>query len=68
MQSIEERVAALEHVVFSRDRKVGKNDWKATLGMFDDDPIMKEIIDEALMIREEERRLARLEYESELPE
>jgi hypothetical protein len=68
MQSLEERVAALEQAVFSRDRKVGRDDWKTTLGMFDDDPMMKEIIDEALRIREEERRLARIEFETESAE
>ena len=64
MQSIEERVARLEQVVFNLNRTVEKDAWKKTLGMFDDDPMMKEIIDEALRIREEERRLARNEFES----
>lgn len=31
-------------------------DWAATVGLFDDDPIMGEIIDDALEAREQERR------------
>lgn len=64
MQSIEERVARLEQVVFNRNKTVAKDEWEKTIGMFDDDPMMKEIIDEALRIREEERRLAKNEFES----
>ena len=68
MQSIEERVARLEQAVFSRNGTVGMDDWKQTVGTFDGDPIMKEIIDQALRIRDDERRQARLDYESETAE
>ena len=33
-----------------------QKDWRATLGMFDGDSMMREIIDESLQAREEERR------------
>ncbi|MEX2139474.1 MAG: hypothetical protein WD894_09445 [Pirellulales bacterium] len=62
--TLEERVARLEKRLNelvqdnSAARRVRK-DWRRTVGMFKGDPIMKEIIDEALRMREEERREAR---------
>jgi len=45
--TLEERVAALEETVdrypSQSDSVVAKKDWRSTLGMFADDPIMKEI-------------------------
>ena len=50
--SLEERVERLERVVEamrgSPVREPGRDDWRATVGAFADDPIAKEIIDEAL--------------------
>ena len=40
-------------------------DWRRTVAMFRGDPIMKEVIDGTLRLREEERRLAR-EQEDQL--
>lgn len=44
--TLEERVAALEEtvaqLVSQSDSVVAKKDWRSTLGMFADDPIMKE--------------------------
>ena len=63
--TLEERVAALEKEVAQLSRQLrsdeepGRDDWKSTLGMFANDPIMKEIDEEARKIREEDRRLAR---------
>jgi len=65
MQSIEERVARLEQVVFNRNRTVAKDAWVNSVGTVTDDSIAKSIIDEALRIREAERAEARKEYESE---
>jgi hypothetical protein len=60
--TLEERVAALEETVallLSRsDSVVAKKDWRSTLGMFADDPIMKEIDAEGRRIREAGRQQA----------
>lgn len=55
MQSLEERVAALEQAVFSRDRKVGRDDWVKSVGTVTDDAVAETIINEALRIRDMER-------------
>jgi hypothetical protein len=58
--TLEERVATLEKLVANLMHKaetaVRKKDWRRTVGMFDGDPIMKEIIDEGRRIREADRR------------
>ena len=60
--TLEERVAALEETVallFSQsDSVVAKKDWRSTLGMFADNPIMKEIDEEGRRIREADRQQA----------
>jgi hypothetical protein len=60
--TLEERVAALEEIVArllsQSDSVVAKKDWHSTHGMFADDPIMKEIDEEALRIREADRQQA----------
>jgi hypothetical protein len=62
--TLEERVAALEETVaqlLSQADSVGaKKDWRSTLGMFADDPLMKEIDEEGRRIREAGRRQAQL--------
>ena len=60
--TLEERVAALEETVAlllsQSDSVVAKKDWRSTLGMFADDPIMKEINEEGRRIREADRQQA----------
>ena len=62
--TIEERVAKLEGIVDElRNRRgasdtPGRDDWRGTVGMFADDPVMQEILDEAQRIREADRRQA----------
>lgn len=62
--TLEERVAKLEGFVDElRDRRAavdtpGRDDWRSTVGMFADDPVMQEIVDEAQRIREADRRQA----------
>ena len=60
--TLEERVVALEEIVAQllsqSDSAVAKKDWRSTLGMFTDDPIMKEIDEEGRCIRETDRRQA----------
>ena len=61
---LEERVARLERLFdgLVEDRlrypAPGK-DWRGTVGMFDGDPIFREMLDDVLHRREEERRQAR---------
>jgi hypothetical protein len=61
--TLEERVAALEQQVKSLQARPsdgpGKDDWRRTIGMFTDNPGMMEIFDEAMKIREADRRKVR---------
>jgi hypothetical protein len=63
--TLEERVAALEKEVarlsdqLRPDGEPGRDDWKSTVGMFANDPIMKEILDEARKLRERDREKTR---------
>ncbi len=54
---MEETVAQL---LSQSDSVVAKKDWRSTLGMFADDPIMKEIDEEGRRIREADRQQAQL--------
>ena len=57
--TIEDRVAELERLVDKlmqrSDRSTEEKDWRRTVGMFDSDEIMKEIIEEGRRIRVEDR-------------
>ena len=72
-KTMEERVARLEERLDelananAAPSQPPKKDWRRTVGMFRGDPIMKEVIDEALRLREEERRLAREQEVREQP-
>ena len=61
--SLEERVNTLEDQVRElMDRLNNQHrlpNWQATAGMFKNDPVMQEIIDEGRRIREEDRERAR---------
>ena len=61
--TLEERVATLEQLVAQLMRiseKTARNkDWRRTIGMFDDDPIMQEIVAEGRRLREEDSRQGR---------
>ena len=67
--SLEKRVAHLEDQVNrllnqsaangQTSDQPGLDDWKNTVGMFDGDRVMKEIIDETLKVREEDRKRTR---------
>ncbi len=58
--SLEQRVERLEHIMdelrSETPREPGRDDWLATIGGFSADPLAKEIMDEALRLRETERQ------------
>ena len=58
--TLEQRVDRLERIVeelrSEKLREPGRDDWRATIGAFSSDPVAKEIIDEALRLREAERQ------------
>ena len=61
-QSLEQRVAKLEKELaeLKRQRRNGRNkDWRRTIGMFTDNPGMKELFAEAMKLRETDRRKRR---------
>jgi uncharacterized protein (UPF0297 family) len=58
--TVEERLDRLEKVmghVLSQLTDTGprKKNWRRTIGMFDNDPLMKELLDDTLQAREQER-------------
>ena len=63
MDSIEQRLSKLENAVFgaASDRP----SWRDTVGMFDDDAFMGEVIEEALSERERERQMASVDADGE---
>jgi hypothetical protein len=58
--NLEQRIERLERIVEKLQsefrRSPERDDWRSTVGMFSGDPIAKEIIDEALRLREQERQ------------
>lgn len=60
---LEERVGTLEEqmrsviemIQASSSRTTGRKDWRKSLGMFDDHPLMKQIDEEGQRIREVDR-------------
>jgi hypothetical protein len=66
LETLEERITVLENQVAQLSRRLRpgeklppEKDWRSTLGMFANDPIMKEIIEEGRKIRELDRELTR---------
>jgi hypothetical protein len=60
--SLEQRVAALEQELAglkSRRRNGRAKDWRRTVGIFTDNPGMKELFAEAIRLRETDRKNAR---------
>jgi hypothetical protein len=61
-QTLEERLTRLESRVAELQAEVAtrpKKDWRRTIGAFTDDAGMKEILKEAMRLREADRRKAR---------
>jgi hypothetical protein len=66
--TIEDRVAALEaqmQILLGRKAGERKKDWRKTIGMFAGDEIMREVCQNALAIREEDRRLSLAELDAQ---
>ena len=61
--SLEERVTELERLMATFIQQpvsqTREKNWRRTAGMFKEDPIMKELIEEGQRIREEDRRQTR---------
>ena len=59
--SLEERVVALEHQVAQLIAGAAPptKDWRTSVGMFSNDPVMKEIQEEGRKIREADREQAK---------
>ena len=61
-EPIEQRLQRLERELEELRQEVhqswrpGRDDWRSTVGAFAGDPVAAEIIDEALRLREDERR------------
>jgi hypothetical protein len=64
--TLEERVSALERqlsqLMRMSLRAPSEDAWKSTIGMFQDDPVMKEVQEEGRRIREADREQARRDY------
>ncbi len=62
-KNVEQRLTDLEAGLNELSRRFAGNtaggDWRSTLGMFGDDPGMRELLRGAERIREEDRRLTR---------
>ena len=60
--SLEQRVAVLEQEIsqLAAKRSNGRQkDWRRTIGIFTDNPEMKQLFTEAMRLREADRRKAR---------
>ena len=57
---LEQRVTRLEELVgevaSKSDASPRRKDWRRTVGMFDGDPVMEEIIEAGRQIREDDRK------------
>ncbi len=66
--TLEERVSSLEQTVAgliaTTDHGKGKKDWRSTIGMFEGDPVIKDIQEEGRKLREAERRKAQEDTQS----
>jgi hypothetical protein len=68
--SLEQRVAALEQELADLKSRRGQRrekDWRRTIGMFSDDPGMKEVFAEAMKLREADRSKARRRKHAKRP-
>lgn len=62
IEELQTRITSLESQVaeiLAIMRPSVERDWRCTIGMFSEDPVMQEIFDEALRLREADRSAAR---------
>lgn len=59
VSTLEEQVAKLMESILSPPRE---KDWRSTIGMFKDDPVMQEIQQEGQKIREADREQAKRDH------
>jgi hypothetical protein len=59
LESLAERVAALERAMGTKPPRAAGKDWRRTIGMFRDSEFMREVDEECLRAREAEREAAR---------
>jgi hypothetical protein len=59
LESLAERVAALEKEMATKRRNQSRKDWRKVVGMFRDGEFMRKVDEECLRIREAEREAAR---------
>lgn len=63
--TVEERLQALEQQmqdVLAKMKPAPDKNWRSSLGMFDDDPVMREIDEEGRRIREADREQSRRDH------
>ena len=65
-RTLEERVSSLEQtvagLVAAGNALKQKKDWRSTVGMFEGDPVVREIQEEGRRLREAERRAAQEDF------
>jgi hypothetical protein len=70
MKTLEQRVAVLERELSELKAQRGNGhvkDWRRTVGMFTDNPGMKELFAEAMKLREADRKKARRRQQRKRP-
>ena len=65
LESLAERVEALEKVIATKESALARKDWRKVVGMFGDSEFMREVDEECLRAREAEREAARREEYAE---
>ena len=65
LESLAQRVEALERALRSQTPCPGKDDWQRVVGMFAGSDFMRQVDEEGRKIREEERAQARQEPAAE---
>ena len=59
LESLAERVEALEKVIATKESDQSRKDWRKVVGMFRDSEFMRKVDEECMRVREAEREAAR---------
>ena len=65
LESLAKRVEALESAITPKEANPSRKDWRKVVGMFRDSEFMREVDEECLRMREDEREAARREESAE---